>query len=87
MDLHPVPNDKELSQYFLDLIREDDGILDEVMDQLLDTIEETEREGQPREFAFGKLLSFLRDQNEPTLIHLCAAALWALVEHREEIGD
>jgi hypothetical protein len=76
----PVPDDQELSEFILDLLNESCATLDEKMEELRDAISETLSNGQPRVFAYAKLLNYLNTQEVPQLIYLCACAMWKINE-------
>ncbi|AAN02117.1 gp63 [Mycobacterium phage Barnyard] len=83
----PVPDftDEELVQFLQKTITNDTDHLEEVLIDLLGTVEETRANGQNVEFAYAKLMNWLTGLPKPVRIHLCAAALWKL--HGQENAE
>ena len=76
--LRPLPGDEDVKKYMVEIITENSEMLSKVMKELFDTISQTRKEDQPKEFAYGKLLNYLAAQKGPEIINLCAAALWEI---------
>jgi translation initiation factor 2B subunit (eIF-2B alpha/beta/delta family) len=76
--LTPVPDDEELLRFLKKTISHDTDHLEEVMADLMGSVEETLSKEQPEEFVYAKLMNFLASLERPVRIHLCAAALWKL---------
>jgi hypothetical protein len=74
-----ILSDDQIERFLKDQCNEHYKLLQEKMGELNDTIEETEKEEQPMEFAYAKLLNYLNAQDTPTIIYLCAAAMWELL--------
>lgn len=77
--LRPIP-DGNIAEFLEQLIKDHCEQADDVVEELNETIKETEDSGQPSEFAFGKLLNYLATKSQPELIEICAGALWNLAE-------
>jgi hypothetical protein len=75
-----LPDDADVKIFLAELIKERREILENVLQELSDTVDETLKGEQPVEFAYGKLLNYLAAQKGPEIIYLCAAALWELWE-------
>ncbi|HPE52983.1 MAG TPA: hypothetical protein PK852_02590 [Mesotoga prima] len=78
--LRPIPSDGKIAEFLDSLIIDHTEQADEIVNELKETLEETEEEGQPYQFAFGKLLNYLATKNQAELIELCAGAFWNLTE-------
>ena len=76
----PVPDDANLSALLEDLIKENSMILVQKGAELIDAMNEFTANGEPHEFAYGRLLNYLNAQDHPALVYLCAAAMWNLYE-------
>jgi hypothetical protein len=76
----PVPDDESLSEFLDGMFLKNEKVLQEKMGELRDTITETLQKGEPRPFAYAKLLNYLNAQDYPQLVYLCAAAMWQLNE-------
>lgn len=83
----PVPDftDKELSEFLHKTISHDIDHVEEVLADLIGTIQETRENGQDIGFAYAKLMNYLTQLPKPVRIHLCAGALWKL--HGQENAD
>jgi hypothetical protein len=85
--LEPVPDftDAELSEFLKKTISHDLDHLEEVLVDLIGTVQETKENGQEIGFAYAKLMNYLASLPKPVRIHLCAAALWKL--HGQENAE
>lgn len=74
----PVPNDVDIEIFLSELCAENNDDLQEILTDMIRTIEQTEEEGQPAIYAYGKLLNFLASDamSEPKIVRLLAAAIW-----------
>lgn len=79
-----VPDDANLKELLSDLIKENSMVLVGKGAELIGVIRDFENEGEPREFAYGKLLNYLQAQDKPELVYLCAAAMWNLYGYRND---
>lgn len=79
--LTPIPTDANVDQFLEDLWREHSQELERLLGDMKRTIEQTEDDGEPAMFAYGKLLNYLAsdEAKRPKLIRLLAAAIWELV--------
>lgn len=83
--LTPVPDDAEIVGFLQKTISHDRDHLEEILLDLSGTVFETQEKGQPKDFAYGKLMNYLASLPRPVRIHLCAAALWKL--HGQENAE
>lgn len=73
-----VPDDADVAKFLSDLSEEYKKLSKEKGEELIETIEETMRSGQPPIFAFGKMLNYLATLEKPELVEILAGALWTL---------
>jgi hypothetical protein len=79
-----IPDDANLKELLSDLIKENSLVLIQKGTELIGVIRDFEKEGEPREFAYGKLLNYLNAQDFPEVVYLCAAAMWNLYGYRND---
>jgi hypothetical protein len=70
--------DNEVAKFLVTRRDEHYAVLRSAMAELADTKIETEVQGQPTIFSYGKLLQWLADQPHTEVLKLCAAAMWQL---------
>lgn len=75
-----VPDDVNIAEFLEETKSGHEDRLEEILQQLLDTIKETKNNNQPVIFAYGKLLNYLASGaiSEPDIHKILAAALWEL---------
>lgn len=76
--LTPVPDDSALAGFLGERIAEDWIACNQLLEELDDTINDTEIGNIPVEFAYGKMLNKFRDIEPHELVNIAAAAMWRL---------
>lgn len=71
-----IPDDVDIANFVKKLDREYQVKVDEIKIQLEETINQTLKQGQPRIFAFAKLLNYLATLEKPELIEMLSSTLW-----------
>ena len=72
--------DEGLDLFLETVIKEYSEKTKQKVEELKETIRETEDSGQPYSFAAGKMLNYLATLEKPELIELLAGALWHLAD-------
>lgn len=74
----PVPDDADLDKFFTQMALENHEEMISMLEELRATIIQTEREGEPSMFTYGKMINKLFTLEMPEMIRLLAATLWEL---------
>lgn len=74
----PVPDDANLDEFFKQIAQDNHEEMISMLDQLRATIVQTQTDGEPSMFAYGKMINKLFTLEMPEMIRLLSATLWEL---------